>query len=783
MGNLGTFSGGGLGFGVAFSLYDRFSATSAKIQNEFIKLEGATESFQSKINASMRTMKIGAGMMLGGALLAAPLAIGVSASMKFNEAMSAVKAVTQATNEDFIKLRDSAMELGKATKYTATEASQGQYFLGMAGYKTNEILAAMPGLLDLAAAGNMELARTSDIVSDTMTAMGLAASRTGYVADIMASTITKSNTDIEQMGEALKYVTATANMLGVTMPELSAMIGMLGDVGIKGSSAGTSLQAMLSRLTISDLTRRGSKGMDMLGLSLDDMKDKFGNLKPVTELIPMIAARVKGLTGNVEQARAATFMFGTEGARAFAAFTKATGKDLKEFANTLNNADGMARKVSEDKMDNLLGDVEKFSGEWETTMIGIGNGIEPLLRPITQLFTKLLGVMGAVMDSKFGKGLVLITGALAGLLLVTGLFVLMQGAVRFAILKSASAFGASTKAKIIETIATQGLTAGLRKMAVAAWASLGPYALIAGALIGLVFVLREVNKMMGEFGAMKKDAFGNYSDPGGILGFFMKLAGIIAGVQEIWSSWNGTTWELSEETSAKLEALGIMETVTAIGTWIVRMIEFVKGFMSELAPVFISIKNIISSVWTFIQTVFINPFIAGLKMLGIPISDNTSGISKWSQAGKMAAKVFAVAFKILEKVVTVILNVLSEKFEVLKLGFKLVGAIIMGVLNGISDKYAAVKDALQSVGKFFGFTDDEEQPTAPAPGSGKGPAPLSAAAMAYSFDPMAKTVFNQSTVNNQQSVDSGPMIFRFEIDGDKVAEKVIDKQQLKNSRR
>src|SRR5690606_24113696 len=143
-------------------------------------------------------------------------------------------------------LRDLAKELGATTRFSATEAAQGMEFMALAGWNTQQTMAALPGVLNLAAAAGMDLARASDIVTDTMSAFGLEAERATYVADQFAAAQSKSNTSVEQLGEAMVNVAPTAANLGMTLGDTSAALGMLADQGIKGGRAGTTLNAVLS---------------------------------------------------------------------------------------------------------------------------------------------------------------------------------------------------------------------------------------------------------------------------------------------------------------------------------------------------------------------------------------------------------------------------------------------------------------------------------------------------------------------------------------------------------
>ena len=174
-----------------------------------------------------------------GAAMVAPLALPVSTAMDFEAAMSKVKAITNSTDEDMARLTATARELGANTQYSATEAAQAMSYLGMAGWKTEQIIAGMPGLLDLAAASGEDLARVADIVSDDLTAFHMSADQAAHMADVMAAASTNANTNVSMMGETFKYAGAIAGSLGYSLVDVAAAAGLMANAGIKSEMAGT----------------------------------------------------------------------------------------------------------------------------------------------------------------------------------------------------------------------------------------------------------------------------------------------------------------------------------------------------------------------------------------------------------------------------------------------------------------------------------------------------------------------------------------------------------------
>lgn len=205
-------------------------------------------------------------------VVARPFISAAQTAMKFEFAMSKVGAIANATGPELTLLTQTARSLGEQTKFTATQSAEAMSYLGMAGWKTKEIVAGMPGLLNLAAAGNTDLARTADIVSDNLTAFGLSADKAQHMADVYAVTITSTNTNVEMLGETMKYAAPVAHAFGASMEETAALAGIMANSGIKASNAGTALRAGLIRLA--GPPKMATKALEQLGLSMEDLTNE-----------------------------------------------------------------------------------------------------------------------------------------------------------------------------------------------------------------------------------------------------------------------------------------------------------------------------------------------------------------------------------------------------------------------------------------------------------------------------------------------------------------------------
>jgi len=229
----------------------------SKVADLFISIGADIKGFQNSMKTLQSEMKnigkemkdVGKGLTLG---LTTPI-VGMGTAMimtaaNFQSGMNKVKAISGATGKDFEALEEQAKDLGATTKFSASEAADGMSFLAMAGFETNEIISAMPGMLDMAAASGLELADAADIASNIMSGFNMEASEAGRVADFLAKTAASANTDVHQLGSAMSYAAPLASELGISAEETAAAIGFMSDAGIQGTRAGTALRGGLTRL-------------------------------------------------------------------------------------------------------------------------------------------------------------------------------------------------------------------------------------------------------------------------------------------------------------------------------------------------------------------------------------------------------------------------------------------------------------------------------------------------------------------------------------------------------
>lgn len=317
----------------------------------------------------------------------------VSTFKDFTSGMSNVKALSGATNEEFAQLTATAEELGATTKFTAAEAADGMQYLAMAGWKANDIIEAMPGLLDLAAAGATDLGTAADIVSDVMTAMGMSADQASRAADIFARTATGSNTTIANLGETLKYAAPAANAFGLSLSEAATITGMMANAGVKGSMAGTALRASL--LEMASPSKKANEAMKALGLTFSD---DTGKMKDMKTIVGDLSKAFGGLTDQ-QKLSYAEDLFGTRGSSAWLSVIEQGADEFDRLFESIDKSNGAAREMANIQLDNLAGDITLLQSAVDGMKISVMKNLDPYLRKGVQWLTSKVPMLTEKLSS------------------------------------------------------------------------------------------------------------------------------------------------------------------------------------------------------------------------------------------------------------------------------------------------------------------------------------------------------------------------------------------------
>jgi phage-related protein len=393
----------------------RLQDAAVESRSALVKLGEAGEKLEGAGDSVSGTGKKLGGLTtaIGGAGLAA-----VKTAADFDSAMSQVAAVSGASGDELLRLRDKAREMGEKTKFSASEAAEAMNYMAMAGWKTEDMLAGIEGVMSLAAASGESLATTSDIVTDAMTAFGLSAADSGHFSDILAQASSNANTNVAMMGETFKYVAPVAGTLGYSAEDAALAIGLMANAGIKGSQAGTSLRSIMSRMA--KPTKESADAMYMLGVSITDEEGQMYSLMEVLEQLRQgfaggritqeeYADAVKewdrmladgsveltdytramdaldiALNGTTEaqQAELAAMLGGQEAMSGLLAIVNASESDFGKLERAVYSCDGAAGEMAEVMNDNLAGQITILMSKLQELAISFGGILMPVIRDI-----------------------------------------------------------------------------------------------------------------------------------------------------------------------------------------------------------------------------------------------------------------------------------------------------------------------------------------------------------------------------------------------------------------
>ena len=326
-----------------------------KSQEELAKVSAALEQNNAAISKTKTQLAgtLGTLAALGGAIYAGP----VKKAAEFEAQMSTVKAISSASAEDMKRLSEEAKHMGATTKFTAVEAGKALEYMAMAGWKTDQMLGGLPGILNL--------------VTDALTAFNMTADQSGRFADVLAQASSNANTNVSMMGATFQKVAPVAGALGYSVEDMSLGIGLMANASIKAEVAGTSLKTALANMA--KPTKQMQAYMDKYGISLTNAD---GSMKTFREVIDNLRSSLGGLSES-EQVAAATAIFGKESFAGMLAIVNASDADFKKLSDSVNNAAGAAERMAQIKLDNFEGKVTLLKSAFEGLQIALGDALLP----------------------------------------------------------------------------------------------------------------------------------------------------------------------------------------------------------------------------------------------------------------------------------------------------------------------------------------------------------------------------------------------------------------------
>lgn len=651
-----------------------FGSIAAKmtldISNFTSQLNLAQNQAQRLAVESSKSFQIGSALTGMGKVLSTAVTLpllGIAATSikvgnEFQAQMSRVQAIAGATGGELDKMKAQAIELGAKTAFSAKEAAQGMENLASAGFQVNEIMDAMPGVLDLAAVSGGDVAASSEAMASSLRAFGLEAGQAGHVADVFARAAADTNAETVDMAEAMKYVAPVAHSMGLSLEETAASIGIMADAGIKGSQAGTTLRGALSR--IAKPTKAMVKSMDQLGVSFYDAN---GKMIPLREQIAQLKTATAGLTQE-ERNRHLVTLYGQNSLSGMLALLDAGPEKLDKMTNALINSDGAAREMAETMQDNLASKIEQMGGAFESAAIVIQQILEPALTKVVGGITKLIEAF--LNMSPVGQKMVVI---FAGMVAALGPLLLIAGTVITTMVK---------------------LRIAMQFLGPAFMGTMGTIALVVAAFYALVAVFM--------IAYTKSEKFRNFIDnlaPAIKKGLGVAVEWTAEKLKVLWEWLQKATEKVKEFGSAisskvanTLQQFGINlgQAGSSIGSFISSGLERLGGAFGKVGGV----MSIAASVLTKVGLAFFG--ITG--PLGLVISLVVSFLTAWARTGELNADGITQVFDNLTSTIQGAADAINQYLPIfVQKGTEILVKLIEGIANAIPGVVSVISQVIESL--------------------------------------------------------------------------------------
>ena len=576
----------------------------------------------------------------------------VKTAADFDSAMSKVAAVSGATGDDLQALRDKAREMGEKTKFSATEAAEAMNYMAMAGWKTGDMLSGIEGIMHLAAASGEDLATTSDIVTDALTAFGLTAADSAHFADILAAASSNANTNVSMMGETFKYCAPIAGALGFSAEDTAEAIGLMANAGIKSTQAGTALRTIMTNLT-GEIQICG----DSLGEVTIATTNADGSMRDLSDILADCRTAFSGLSES-EKANTAEALVGKNAMSGFLALMNAAPGDIDKLSGAIANCGGSAESMAETMQDNLSGQLTILMSQLQELAISFGEILMPAIRSIVSKVQEFVDKLNG-MDEGTKKAIVkfaLMAAAIGPLLIVLGKTVSTVGT-------TIKTFSSMTKAVAKLGVKIAGSSGSITSLGSALGAVAGPVLAVVAVVGTLVAAFTHLWNTNEEF------------------------RNAIIGI------WEGIKTKFQEFTQ------GIVDRLNALGFDFESIVDVLKavwdGFCNLLAPVFegafAAVSAVLSTVLdviTGILDVFIGLFTGNWSQLWEGVKGIFSGV--WNGI----TGVFSAALNMLKGIADTVLGWFGTSWTAVWTSVK---TFFENIWNGITSFFTGIWDAITNV--------------------------------------------------------------------------------------
>lgn len=633
--------------------YDALQREIVETENELKRLEAEAKNANSelaKIGEAGQVLRNAGDKISGAGEKLLPVTAGVTAlgtaavktASDFDSAMSKVAAVSGATGDDLQALRDKAREMGAKTKFSASEAAEAMNYMAMAGWKTNDMLSGIDGIMNLAAASGEDLATTSDIVTDALTAFGLTAQDSGHFADVLAAASSNANTNVSMLGESFKYCAPIAGALGFSCEDTAEALGLMANAGIKSTQSGTSMRSIMTALSGEVKFCSESFGEMEIATTNSD-----GSMRSLSDILADCRVAFDQMSES-EKASTAQSLVGKNAMSGFLALMNAAPADIEKLSGAIANCDGTSLQMAETMQDNLAGQLTILKSQLEELAISFGEILMPVIRDI---ITKIQGFVDKL-----------------------------------------NALDPATKQTIIKI----GLMA----------AALGPLFIVIGKTISSIGSMMTFISKIPTMIAGAKTAFstlgaaiGGISAP--VVAVVAVIATLVAAFVHLWNTNENfknsilSIWEQIKSTFERLTS-GIVDRINALGFDFQNFGELLKamwdGLCSVLAPVFEGVFQHISDIFTFVTDTILSVLDVFIGLFS----------GNWEQCWNGIKGIFTGIWDFVVNQFSNILNTLRSVADVFLGWF---GTSWNEVWTSIKDVFVGIWDsicsAFQAVADFF----------------------------------------------------------------------------------
>lgn len=620
-----------------FSVEALLKATDSGFVKTFKDAQDAVKTFEN--NSNSMTTAVGKVMQGTGAAMTkyitTPLiGVGVAAAKvggDFEAQMSRVKAISGATGDTFEQMKQQAIDLGAKTAFSAKESAAGMENLASAGFSAQEIMKAMPGLLDLAAVSGGDVALASENTATALRGFGLEASEAGHVADVFARAAADTNAEVGDMGEALKYVAPVANSMGISLEETAAAIGIMSDAGIKGSQAGTTLRGALSRLARP--TKAMQDTMDNLGVSFYDAD---GKMKPLKTQVELLKKAFEGLTPEQQQ-NALVTLYGQESLSGMMALIDKGPDSLGKLTKSLKDSDGAADDMARTMQDNMNSSIEQMFGAFESAAIVIQKILAPSIKKVADAISGLVEKFVSAPEST--QRLVVAIGAIA----------IAIGPVLYAL------------GMLVKAFQTMKVGLGVLGNGISLFKKLGSAIGFLTSPVGLVIAAVALLVVGFIYLWNTSEDFRNFWI-GLWEGIKSAVSSAVEWIQNAWKStgeWFNNLWKSIKEGADNVWTT-IQEAPGKAADWIKNKWTETKEFFSSIWD---GIKEAASSAWEGIVNI-LAPYVIAIKNVFQPMIDFFTNL--WSQIGSIAGSAWEIIKTAVMGPILLLIDLITGNFNQLK---------------------------------------------------------------------------------------------------------------------